>query len=70
MGINLYCCKTSTKLGHYFSTIAHITYISSHMMNPTGRRVLDLLMRDDGGGKLVGERRWLPDYHNQDGVAP
>jgi hypothetical protein len=24
-------------------------------------------MRDDGGGKLVGERRWLPDYHNQDG---
>jgi hypothetical protein len=35
-----------------------------------GRRVLDLSMRDDGGGKLVGEQRWLPDYHNQDGVAP
>jgi hypothetical protein len=40
------------------------------MMNPTGRRVPDLSMRDDGGGKLVGERRWLPNYHNQDGVAP
>jgi hypothetical protein len=40
------------------------------MINPTGRRVPDLSMRDDGGGKLVGERRWLPDYHNQDGVAP
>jgi hypothetical protein len=26
--ITLYCYKTSTKLGHYFSTIAHITYIS------------------------------------------
>jgi hypothetical protein len=38
--------------------------------NPTGRRVPDLSMRDDGGGKLVGERHWLPDYHNQDGVAP
>jgi hypothetical protein len=34
------------------------------------RRVSDLSMRDDGGGKLVGEQRWLPDYHNQDGVAP
>jgi hypothetical protein len=43
---------------------------SYHVMNPTGRRVPDLSMRDDGGGKLVGERRWLPDYHNQDGVAP
>jgi hypothetical protein len=40
------------------------------LINPTGRRVPDLSMRDDGGGKLVGERRWLPDYHNQDGVAP
>jgi hypothetical protein len=40
------------------------------MINPTGRRVPDLSMRDDGGGKLVRERRWLPDYHNQDGVAP
>jgi hypothetical protein len=40
------------------------------VINPTGRRVPDLSMRDDGGGKLVGERRWLPDYHNQDGVAP
>jgi hypothetical protein len=27
-------------------------------------------MRDGGGGNLVGGRRWLPDYHNQDGVAP
>jgi hypothetical protein len=42
----------------------------SNLINPTGRRVPDLSMRDDGGGKLVGERRWLPDYHNQDGVAP
>jgi hypothetical protein len=40
------------------------------LINPTGRRAPDLSMRDDGGGKLVGERRWLPDYHNQDGVAP
>jgi hypothetical protein len=40
------------------------------LINPTGRRVPDLSMRDDGGGKLVGEQRWLPDYHNQDGVTP
>jgi hypothetical protein len=41
-----------------------------NLINPTGRRVSDLSMRDDGGGKLVGERRWLPDYHNQDGATP
>jgi hypothetical protein len=43
---------------------------SCEVINPTGRRVPGLSMRDDGGGKLVGERRWLPDYHNQDGVVP
>jgi hypothetical protein len=47
-----------------------LAYFILLVMNPTGRRVPDLSMRDDGGGKLVGERRWLPDYHNQDGVAP
>jgi hypothetical protein len=45
-------------------------FLPPELMNPTGRRVPDLSMRDDGGGKLVGERRWLPDYHNQDGVGP
>jgi hypothetical protein len=49
----------------------HTGLCGSHIvMNPTVRRVPDLSMRDDGGGKLVGERPWLPDYHNQDGVAP
>jgi hypothetical protein len=40
------------------------------LIKPTGRRELDLSMRVDDGWKMVGERRWLPDYHNQDGVAP
>jgi hypothetical protein len=30
MRITLYFYKTSTKLGHYFSIIAHITYISQN----------------------------------------
>jgi hypothetical protein len=40
------------------------------MINPAGRRVSDFSMRDDGGWKIVGGRCWLPNYHNQDGVAP
>ncbi len=39
-------------------------------MNPTGTGEPDLSMRDSGGHGFGGGRRWLPDYHNQDGVAP
>ena len=53
-----------------FGVVLRNFVAARHLINPTGRRVPDLSMRDDGGGKLVGERRWLPDYHNQDGVAP
>jgi hypothetical protein len=63
-------CRTSpipkTGVGLHTST----SFCHPNLINPTGRRVPDLSMRDNGGGKLVGERRWLPDYHNQDGVAP
>ena len=41
-----------------------------NLMNPTGTGEPDLSMRDSGGHGFGGGRRWLPDYHNQDGVAP
>jgi hypothetical protein len=63
----------STRIYHIFSNLPLVLLLITQeqlMINPTGRRVPDLSMRDDGGGKLVGERRSLPDYHIQDGVAP
>jgi hypothetical protein len=61
-----------------FEVVLHSAYLCMKipnnqwviLINSMGRREHDLSMTDDGGGKFVGGQCWLPDYHNQDGVAP
>lgn len=40
-------------------------------MNPDGYEGAQSFDERDGvGSEFGGGRRWLPDYHNEDGVAP